>query len=71
MFENISEKSGINASKGWATGVTFADVNNDGWQDLAIQHGLSTPDPDSDAVSQGQGMRDWAAQVKQIEGARD
>ena len=38
-FEDISEKAGINNGKHWANGVTFADVNNDGWLDIYVSQG--------------------------------
>lgn len=38
-FEDISESAGINVNKQWSNGVTFADVNQDGWLDIYISQG--------------------------------
>ena len=35
-FEDVSEKSGIAASKGKALGVAFADFDDDGWTDVFV-----------------------------------
>jgi len=38
-FEDITLTSNINTNKGWSSGVTFADVNQDGWIDIYISQG--------------------------------
>ena len=42
-FEDITQKANINANnKGWSSGVTFADINQDGWIDIYISQGGPT-----------------------------
>lgn len=36
IFEDVSFKTGIIAEKTWSSGVTFADVNSDGYQDIYV-----------------------------------
>ncbi|WP_405410435.1 VCBS repeat-containing protein [Maribacter sp. Asnod1-A12] len=38
-FEDISLTAGINIGKKWSNGVTFVDINNDGWEDIYVSQG--------------------------------
>lgn len=35
-FKRITEQAGVQGEKAWATGVTMADVNADGWLDIYV-----------------------------------
>lgn len=39
VFEDISVSANINTNKNWSNGVTFADVNSDGWMDIYVSQG--------------------------------
>ncbi len=38
-FEDVTASSGINAGKQWSNGVTFVDINNDGFIDIYVSQG--------------------------------
>ena len=45
-FEHVSAEAGVEMGR-WAWGSLFADVNNDGWEDILISNGYVTgDDPD-------------------------
>jgi hypothetical protein len=35
-FQDITAQAGVAGTKAWSTGVTFADVNGDGWLDIYV-----------------------------------
>ena len=41
-FEDVSDTAQINNGKIWSNGVTFADINNDSWDDLVLANGYFT-----------------------------
>lgn len=38
-FEDVSANAGINQGKNWSNGVTFADINKDGFLDIYVSQG--------------------------------
>ncbi len=38
-FKDVSEPANINAGKVWSNGVTFVDINTDGWMDIYVSQG--------------------------------
>ncbi len=39
VFEDVSEQTNINSGKIWSNGVTFVDINADGWMDIYVSQG--------------------------------
>jgi len=35
-FEDQTESAGVGGTKAWSTGVTFVDINQDGWSDIYV-----------------------------------
>jgi hypothetical protein len=46
-FQDVSEDAGVTVAR-WAWSSNFIDVNNDGWQDLAVANGYITADDTGD-----------------------
>jgi len=45
VFEDITEKAGIENNGGWSSGLVFGDVNNDGYQDIYVTRELYDEKP--------------------------
>jgi hypothetical protein len=45
-FEDVSKQAGIQGKHAWSTGVTFADVNGDGWLDIYVCNSGNRPQDD-------------------------
>jgi hypothetical protein len=46
-FADVSEVTGVTMGR-WAWGSKFADLNNDGWEDLVVANGYLTNENPSD-----------------------
>ncbi|MEN8788095.1 MAG: VCBS repeat-containing protein [Flavobacteriaceae bacterium] len=42
-FTDVSKQAGIEKGNGWSTGVSFADINGDGWMDIYVTQGGPFP----------------------------
>ncbi|WP_222984906.1 VCBS repeat-containing protein [Flagellimonas meishanensis] len=39
IFNDVTETANINTGKDWSNGVTFVDINTDGWMDIYVSQG--------------------------------
>lgn len=46
VFKDVTEEAGIEDDGGWSTGVTIADVNNDGYVDIYVSRELHDEKPE-------------------------
>ncbi|MCA9199885.1 MAG: VCBS repeat-containing protein [Planctomycetales bacterium] len=47
MFDDVSLSANVNMGR-WSWGCNFADINNDGWEDLLVGNGMVTSQGDPD-----------------------
>jgi enediyne biosynthesis protein E4 len=45
-FDDVTAQAGVAGKREWSTGVTFADVNGDGWIDIYVCNAGSRPNDD-------------------------
>jgi len=46
-FADVSERAGVTMGR-WAWSSAFADLNNDGWEDIVVANGMMTADREDD-----------------------
>jgi len=46
VFEDVTDKAGLQSNHKWHTGVTMADVNGDGWLDIYVSNSGDMPGDD-------------------------
>lgn len=42
-FIDVTESANINIGKNWSNGITFVDINSDGWMDIYVSQGGPNP----------------------------
>jgi hypothetical protein len=47
VFADVSESAGVTMGR-WAWSSAFADLNNDGWEDIVVANGMMTADREDD-----------------------
>ncbi len=43
VFNDVSVEANINTGKTWSNGITFVDINEDGWMDIYVSQGGPNP----------------------------
>ncbi|WP_343487932.1 VCBS repeat-containing protein [Allomuricauda sp. d1] len=73
QFEDVTSKAGINDDGGWSTGVTLADVNNDGHLDIYVSRELYDEKPEwrTNLLYMNNGDGSFTEQAKEFGVAND